>query len=356
MSVLIVGGYGVVGAQIASILRKRSPALRLLIGGRTPEKAQTLAAELGNATGVKFDVDDPASLSQLPETPRLILVSVNDLQEVTLKAAIAAGIALVDITRWTARVRDLEAICAGSPLNAPVAQASAWMACVPGALARAAAAALESVGRVDMSILYSLKDKSGDNSVEYMDRLTVPFPVIRDGQSAMAVPFAESYRATFANGTTAKAYRFDTPDQHILPKLIKARSVAAYLAFDDKTMMAVFWFIVRSGIWDLLSGERFTKLRRGLLHNRGPGAPHHVRVDITGTSCGKSTRRTIQITDPAGQTHLTAVGAALQVEWLLGLNGFTAAGAGLHYGEDIAPIEVFRGALEQELIAVAEAE
>ena len=354
MSVLIVGGYGVVGEQIASVLRRRNPSLRLLIGGRTVEKAQTLAARLGNATGVAFDVDDSASLGRLPEPPRLILVAVNDLRDVTLKASIAAGIALVDITRWTARVRDLEAICTGDAPTAPVVQGSAWMACVPGALALATASSLQSVDSIDMSILYALKDKSGDDSVAYMDRLTVPFPVIRNGQSAMAVPFRESRKAIFANGYTARVYRFDTPDQHILPERTGARSVGTYIAFDDKTTMSVFWFILRSGLWDLMSGERFTRFRRGLLHNPGPGAPHHVRVDIAGTSRGEPTHRTIQITDPAGQTHLTAVGAALQVEWVLGLNGFTPIGAGLHYGEDIAPVAVLRAALQQEAVTVTE--
>jgi saccharopine dehydrogenase-like NADP-dependent oxidoreductase len=250
-------------------------------------------------------------------------------------------------------VRDLEAICSRSTLRAPVVQGSAWMACIPGALARAAADSFDTVDSIDISILYALKDKSGDDSVEYMDRLTVPFPVMRDGRSATAVPFAESRRATFANGHTAKGYRFDTPDQHILPSRTGAKSVAAFLSFDDRMTTTVFWMIVRSGLWDLMSGERFTKLRRGLLHNPGPGAPHHVRVDVVGTTGGKAAGRTIQITDDAGQTHLTAVGAALQVEWVLGLNGFDAAAPGVGYGEDIAPLGTFHEALESLAIAVA---
>ena len=118
--------------------------------------------------------------------------------------------------------------------------------------------------------------------------------------------------------------------------------------------MSAFWFVVRSGLWDLMSGERFTKLWRGLLHNPGPGAPHHVRVDVAGTSGGKPMRRTIQITDPAGQAHLTAVGAALQAEWALGLNGCCALRPGLHYGEDIAPIGALRSALAQASVEVTE--
>lgn len=354
MSVLIVGGYGVVGSQVAGVLRRRNPSLRLLIGGRTLEKAKALAESLGDAIGVRFDVNEPAALDRLPEKPSLVLLAVNDLGDVTLRSCIAAGIALIDITRWTARVRDLEAICAASTLSAPVVQGSAWMACIPGALARASTESFESVDSVEMAILYALKDKSGDDSVEYMDRLAVPFPVTRDGRSATAIPFRESRRITFANGYTTKVYRFDTPDQHILPKRTSARSVASFIAFDDRTTMAVFRFIVRSGLWGMMSGERFRKLRRSLLHNPGPGAPHHVRVDVVGSSGGNAVRRTIHLTDPAGQTHLTAVGAALQAEWVLGLNGFTAAGPGLHYGEDIGPTAALRSALGQASVEVTE--
>lgn len=322
--------------------------------GARSKRRGALAEQLGNAEGVRFDIDDPESLARLPEQPQLILVAVNDLHDVTLHAAISAGIALVDITRWTSRVRDLEAICSRSTLRAPVVQGSAWMACIPGALARAAAASLDDVDSIDISILYALKDKSGDNSAEYMDRLTAPFPVMRDGQSATAVPFAESRRVTFANGHTAKVYRFDTPDQHILPSRAGAKSVAAFIAFDDKMTMTVFWLIVRSGLWDLMSGERFTKLRRGLLHNPGPGAPHHVRVDVIGTSGGIAVHRTIQITDAAGQTHLTAVGAALQVESVMGLNGFAGAALGVGYGEEIAPSATLNAALESQGVIVLE--
>jgi len=352
--VLIVGGYGVVGAQVAAILRRRNPSLPLMIGGRTIDKAHRLAANLGNATGVHFDIDDAASIARLPEQPGLIVVAVNDLRDVTLRAAVDAGIALVDITRWTARVRDLEAICAAGTLRAPVAQASAWMACLPGALARSAAADLESVDSIDIAILYALKDKSGDDSVEYMDRLSVPFPVTRNGRPETAVPFQESRKTTFANDYAATVYRFDTPDQHILAKLTGAQNVGAYIAFDDRTTTTLLRLLVRSGIWRLLSGERFTKLRRGLLHNPGPGAAHHVRVDVAGSSGGRRVQRTIQISDAAGQTHLTAVGAALQVEWLLGRNGFVGAGNGMLYGEQIGPDTALRAALEQENVLVAE--
>ena len=44
-AVLIAGGYGVVGSQIARFVRKRHPDLPLIIGGRNPDKAESLARE-----------------------------------------------------------------------------------------------------------------------------------------------------------------------------------------------------------------------------------------------------------------------------------------------------------------------
>jgi saccharopine dehydrogenase-like NADP-dependent oxidoreductase len=41
-SVLIVGGYGIVGTQIASILRQRHPKMPLIIAGRDFKKEKKL--------------------------------------------------------------------------------------------------------------------------------------------------------------------------------------------------------------------------------------------------------------------------------------------------------------------------
>ena len=354
MNILIAGGYGVVGTQIAAILRRRNPDLRIVIGGRSLEKARALARTLADAEGAVFDIDDPASLGRLAVRPDLVIVAANDMHNVTLKAAIAAGVPLVDITRWTERVRQLEAIAASAESTPTLVQGSSWMACVPGAVTRAAAAGFSAIESIDFGILYALKDSAGDNSVEYMDRLTSPFPVVRDGKPAIAIPYTEPRLTRFANGYQTTVYRFDSPDQHILPRLTGAASVAARIAFDDKATMAVFWLIIRSGLWNLLSGERFTKLRRGLLHNPGPGAPHLVRVDIVGQRAGKPGHLTLNVTDPHSQSHMTAVGAVLQAEWALGLNGFAAPGPGLHYGENMGPAPVLREALASVGIRVEE--
>lgn len=347
-SILVIGGYGVVGSRIAKILARRNPGIRILLGGRSIEKAMDAASAIKNSQGVLFDVDDPLSLSRLDVHPDLVIVAVNDLKDTTLRAAIKAGIAIVDITRWTDRVRELEVIVADLKPKSTVIAGSSWMACIPGALTLAVVAGMDSVDSIDMGVLYAMKDVSGGNSVEYMDRLTVPFPVIREGKAAIAVPYTEGRKIRFENNYQTTAYRFDSPDQHVLPRLTSARSVASRIAFDDKATTFIFWLIIRSGLWDLFSGERFKSLRRSLMHNPGPGAPHLVRVDVVGKRAGRKLHRIFHITDNEGQSHLTAVGAVLQTEWALGLNGFSAPGGGLHYGERMGPEAVLNHSLAAE--------
>jgi saccharopine dehydrogenase-like NADP-dependent oxidoreductase len=355
-TIVVVGGYGVVGSKIANILARRNPGMRILIGGRSIENATATASTIKNAQGVTFDVDDPLSLYRLPVRPDLVIVAVNDLQDATLRAAIKAGIAIVDITRWTDRVRDLEAIVAEAKPEAPVIAGSSWMACIPGALTLSAVAGLDSVDSIDMSVLYAMKDVSGGNSVEYMDRLTAPFPVLREGKMAIAVPYTEGRTVKFENHYQTTVYRFDSPDQHVLPRLADAGSVAMRIAFDDKATTFIFWLIIRSGLWNLFGGDRFKSLRRRLLHNPGPGAPHRVRVDVAGKRAGCKLQRTLHVTDNEGQSHLTAVGAVLQTEWVLGLNGFSAPGNGLHYGEQMGPEAVLTDALAAEGVQISSLE
>jgi hypothetical protein len=57
--VLLVGGYGAVGAHAARTLRALHPSLPLLIAGRRLERAETLARSLGNARAITVDLSRP---------------------------------------------------------------------------------------------------------------------------------------------------------------------------------------------------------------------------------------------------------------------------------------------------------
>lgn len=181
-AVLIAGGYGTVGQQIARIIRQRRPDLPLIIGGRNPAQAEPLARELAHTTAVALDVGRASPLNGI--RPRAVLAVVNDPSDYLLMDAVREGIPYADIARWTERLKMASARVAADALRAPVMLASSWMAGVAATVAVAISRQLRAVDRIDISVLYSLKDKAGPNSAEYMDRLATPLlPQARQTQT-----------------------------------------------------------------------------------------------------------------------------------------------------------------------------
>ncbi|MEM9770200.1 MAG: saccharopine dehydrogenase [Cyanobacteria bacterium P01_D01_bin.73] len=337
-AVLIAGGYGVVGHQLAMLIRQRHPQLPLFIAGRNQKKADALAQELGHAQGFQLDVDHPNPLQGLRF--RAVVAAVNDPQDHLLLDAVRNGIPYVDITRWPERLRESAAGLAGESLKASVFFASSWMGGVASVAAVAIARTLSTVERIDISVLFSMQDKSGPNSVEYMDRLATPFETMVDGQLTQVKPYTDPRSVTFPSGCTTQVYRFDTPDQLTLPQTTGAKTVAARIAFDDPLATGFLRFLVRSGIWKLISGDRFTSLRRSLLYNPGSGASHEIEVAVTGRDIhGAEMTQAVAIADPQGQTHLTALGALMQLERLLGLDGANPPEASIIYPDKNPQIE-----------------
>jgi hypothetical protein len=334
-AILIAGGYGVVGQQIAELLGQRYPQMPLILGGRNPAKAEALVQKLTNAEAVRLDLEQPTPLNGLK--PRAIIAVVNDPHDYLLLEAVQNGIPYLDITRWTERLKTASTRLSTERLRAPVVFSSAWMAGVAALTAISLARQLKTVESINISVLYSLKDKSGPNSTEYMDRLSTPYPVMLNGEQKQVYPYTDPLKVAFPGGYQTKAYRFDTPEQFTLPQITGAKTVTARIALDDAFSTNLLVFLTRSGIWRLLSGEKFTAFRRSLLYNPGKGASHEIVVEVSGMT-EKNTPQHLraEIADPQGQTHLTAVGALIQLERLLGLDGLPAPDPGILY-PDTAP-------------------
>ncbi len=357
MKVLIIGGYGVVGQQIAALLAHRHPQVELTLAGRSLQAAQLAASKIPGAHGSCVDITSVAPLADLPGEHDVIVAAVNDDHDHLLSDAVTTGTALIDITRWTERMQVGAARVLALPgqpvVSVPIVFASSWMAGVASILAHEVAMKLAMVDRIDIDILYALKDRSGPNSIAYMDRLATPFRVMDDGRATWVQPLSDPRDVIFADGLTARTARFDTPDQFTLPMLTGARTVATRIAFDDPLSSWALRMSVRSGLWRWLSGPRFARLRYALLHNPGDGAPHHIEIAVSGQgSAGDHRHSTLSIVSKQGQTYLTAVGALIQIERVLGLNGHERAPAGLQFAEAVTDGALARRTLEEAGIRV----
>jgi len=330
--VLIAGGYGVVGQQIVKMLNHNYPNLPILLGGRNQQKGSEIARKFTNARGVFLDVNVNYPLAQLNVSG--VVGAVNDPDNNLLLSAVSQAIPYVDITSWTARLKSAERLLSNEPLKAPIIFSSSWMAGVSSLVASHLAKKLHQVDAIDIDILYALKDKAGPNSVEYMERLSTPFTVFRNGRHLSMRPFTGSRKVKFPSGYNASTYMFDTPDLYTLPQSLGAQSVSTRMAFDDNFSTMFLAALSRFKIWNMISGKRFTKLRHALLFNPGEGANHQIVVEVEGKdSLQQNKKLRATINDPGGQTHLTAIGALIQIERILGLTGNPIPENTIHYPE-----------------------
>lgn len=122
--------------------------------------------------------------------------------------------------------------------------------------------------------------------------------------------------------------------------VVKAPNVIAAdfrIAFDSKLSTFALVSLVKSRIWNLLGKGT----RQKILYNPGTGSPHHVVIQIQGRDQqGTIVNRQIEITDPNGQTHLTALGAAIQAQKIIAQNEDATITPGIHFPEDLVPFKM----------------
>jgi saccharopine dehydrogenase-like NADP-dependent oxidoreductase len=135
-AVLIVGGYGIVGTQIATTLRQRNPKMPLIIAGRDVKKAKQFANTLGCAEGIAMDVTKINQISPLSGQLAAVVTATNDPHNYILLDTIRNHIPYVDVTRWTARLKEAIIRISGEKITQPTIFSSAWMAGTAALLAK----------------------------------------------------------------------------------------------------------------------------------------------------------------------------------------------------------------------------
>ncbi|MFF7727083.1 saccharopine dehydrogenase [Streptomyces sp. NPDC008001] len=313
--VLLVGGYGTVGGELA---RLAAPSWPLLLTGRTPARGRALTEELG-ASVRRWDLGDPEPFSA---RVRAVVSTVNDPDDRVLRAALRGGVPYVDVTRWTARLQRAAALAAVSPPKAPVLLSSGWMGGVSSLVAAALADALGGASAVEIAVRYDLKDRAGADSVAFMDRLGLDYEVTEAGRRRMVMPLSGAGYVTIG-GHRTKVARIDTPEQFTLPLSLGVDTAVTRIGFSANTSTTALLALKKTGFFRWARGDRFTSLRRSVLYAPGEGGTALLRIDVRGRD-GAS--RTAVVADPAGQAHLTAVGGLLGLRRVLGEDGSTAPG------------------------------
>ncbi len=318
-TILVAGGYGLVGSHIARMLRQLMPDATLIIAGRHPEKATDLLAELGNATALGLETTDPVSALEGTGKIDAIIAALQDPHDKVLTYAITNGIAHLSITRSVLDMAALLSHAAHADLTAPVVPTAHWQAGILTLAALDLANQFASVSRISMSALFDMADPIGPMTTEDAGHFFGKALVMRDSQWTWVDPDAEEANVTI-DGETFAAKPMSVLDTTSLRAATGAANIAFHLGFGT---------------------SRGTRA--------GGPASHDMQIVMDGLDqSGAPMIRTRLVSDPRGQALLTATGAALAVQRAIGGDGKPAPKAGLHMPETILDATAVTQRLQSE--------
>jgi saccharopine dehydrogenase-like NADP-dependent oxidoreductase len=300
-----------------------------------------------------MDVTKVTQISPLHGKLAAVVTATNDPKNYILLDTIRNHIPYIDVTRWTARLKEAIIRISGEKITQPIIFSSAWMAGTAALLAKKVSEQFSTIDTIDIDILFSLTDKVGPNSIEFVDQIGTPYDVFDDGNIRTVKPMTEPKYVDFKSGLSTKTFRFDTPDQLTLPMFFNAKGVSARIAYDDKHTVGFLSFMVRSGFWRIINRPMFKKFRPSLLYNPGEGGPHEILVTVIGKGVDGSDKTVrASLLDDEGQTHLTALGGIIQIERALNIGGNSGIYPGVTFPERHEDVDLALATLQEHGVSI----
>jgi len=290
--ILIVGGYGQVGSNIARLIRKADNTAELILAGRNPQNGEMLAKELNNAETAYINLEEGFNLSHFKKID-LIISALDDHGNILRETAISNGIACITVSELADQISPTAFLSLHKTISAPIVFAGHWQAGLLTLVVKQLSAKFKLITHIKTAGLYDKKDPVGPLVANEVKGFVGKALIRQDGKW-LSVEAKDNARViNLYNHTAAVGYPMSTLD---VPS-IAAFTGAANIRFD---------FIVGESIGS----------------NKGLEASHDLYIEIEGILLsGESTKLRTIVSGPKGNSHLTAVGIYLITENILGLNG-----------------------------------
>jgi saccharopine dehydrogenase (NAD+, L-lysine forming) len=343
--ILITGGYGTVGRRVAADLAPDYPD-RVVVAGRSAEKAARLAAELGHGVrGRRVDVGDPDSVEAALGGVGVVMSCIDQPEPHLLRAAIGRGLAYTDIAPHLMTRRPTEAMKAeAAQRGARIVLGSGLAPGISSLLARLGADRVGAVESVEVGVLLSVGDTYGPASRAYlMEEIALPYAVRIEGREVPARPFGGYARVDFPPPLGRRvAYLFPFSDQIFFPKTLGARTSLSRLSLEPAWLGALLAVLVRLRVTAMLgrrSGaeERVQRLNAWLRRRYEGRDGYGVALEVEGAR-----GRVRASLAGRGQAAATAIGAAAVVR---ALAEGEVEQAGIWLAEEVVAPESFFGHL-----------
>jgi hypothetical protein len=225
--ILIIGGYGMVGSNLARLLRSVDSSIELVLSGRNPQNGEQLADELKNAETAYVNLEEGFDLSKLGNID-LIITAMQDRSNISREIAISNGISCITVSELADQISPTTFLCLQKPIVAPIVFAGHWQAGLLTLAVKHLAAKFDHITRIEMAGLYDKKDRVGPEVANDVNDFIGQALIRRDGKW-LSVPAKDNQREIcLYNRSLAKGHPLSTLD---VPS-IAAFTNAANIRFD----------------------------------------------------------------------------------------------------------------------------
>lgn len=313
-TILVLGGYGAVGATITGALGARF-GRRVLCAGRNVVTARETAAAAG-ARAVRLDLAERDAVVHALDQYRVtaVVLAVEPPDAGLARTCLERGVHVVDVGASPELLAGVERLGPLAERRAATAVLSVGLA--PGltnVLARRAHDELGGADRVDLTVLLGAGERHGADAVRWT-------------LAGLAAPRGTARRARVALPGYGRrtAHPFPFSDQHTLRRTLGVAGVTTRLCLDSATLTAVLFGLRSTGLARVTRRPRVLRAFTGALTRvhvggdgfavraeavRGPwhatyAVTGHTQSRITGLVAARVTEQLLTGRLPAGVHHL----------------------------------------------------
>jgi hypothetical protein len=306
-AILLVGGYGAVGAHAARTLRALHPALPLVIAGRRLEPAETLARTLGHARAITVDLTRPDLGLDRDMAIGAVAMFVKDSGLNGLRTSMTRAVPYMTMSEYAFDIAPAVARWAHGAGRVPMMLLGHHLGGLATLAALHYAREFADVSSIRIGAIFDENDlgtATAQADAALAQRVS-PHPLrLEAGRWAWAIESDADGTLRAADGTPYPSHSYSLLDVVSLAAASEARDVAFDVA-----------------------------IRPAAADGR---SRHEVVIEIDGTRIDQANGpRRFAITDDAHHTRLSGQGAALALTHTAGLGDTNAAPPGLHLPETL---------------------
>ncbi|WP_437306083.1 hypothetical protein [Sorangium sp. So ce388] len=307
--VLLLGGSGQVGARAAKALRRLHPDLPIAIAGRDAGRASEVAAEVGGpTTATAADVGRDGLGLDRGASFSAVVALVKDEASNAVKRAQADGVPHIAFSDSVGEIGPVVAHSIARPTRAPILMLGHAFGGAATLAALHLAQELERVDAIAIGCVVDADDRGGP-------ALQAAFE--REAQSGQAPLVLQGGKWTWLLGDAATRRFVDAEGVERVGRAMPLPDVVSLAAATDAREIRV----------DIATRDAATG---------GAGHVTELVVEVSGRRHdGAGARLRYDIVDTDGLARLSAYGAAIATERLLGLAGGPPVGPGLYLPESV---------------------